>query len=461
MKICERSINYVQIFDIEGDIRVCGWMNGNMGAIGNLVENDFAYIMHNDKAQKIWDAFENETFECCNIDNCPYQSNNRLNEVMVNIDKLPEHPNELHLAYEGVCNYNCTCCTSFDYIHKEKEKNYEKKCDILEEKLRKLLPYVKGIGANGRGELFASKRTLKLLSEWRPIAPANEIHVLLETNGSLFDEEHWRQIENLGQYHLEVDITVMSFKEDIYQHLSGCKYPISKIENNLRFIKKLREQGIINYLEIATVLQEENFREMPEFVERCIDEFGVDNVRIRPIRPGGRFNKHVQWFMDVRNPEHPYYEQYLKVMQHPVFKNPKVLLWSGNLPSTIGRHPGEKSEQIQKMADYMLNHADCINKLLKNAGIDDENPVINVYGIGTLGKMLIKLNKDQIKINAIYDKNSNIREYDTIPVLKPKDVDKNKSVVIVTVYNAFEQIKQELIEFGFKGKIIDLYQILQ
>lgn len=459
MKICKRGINFLQLINAEGKIRTCSWMQDNV--IGNLLQDDLKTIIQGEKATKIRQTLIDATYEFCPVDNCPYLANGKMEEMLIDIEELPEYPDELYLAYEGVCNYDCTCCTSHEHMEMTKKNNYSHNYDILEQKLKEILPYVKSISANGRGELFASKRILKLLSEWIPLAPAEEIHVALETNGSLFDEKHWEQIQNLGQYDLEVDITVMSFEEDIYQHLSGCRYPISKIEDNLRFVKKLREQGIINYLELATVLQEENFREMPQFAERCINEFGADCVRIRPIMPGGRYDRNLQWFMDVRNPEHPYYEQYLKVMQHPVFKNPKVLLWSGNLPSTIGKHPGEKSEQIQKMADYMLNHADCINKLLKNAGIDDENPVINVYGIGTLGKMLVKLNKDQIKINAIYDKNSNIREYDTIPVLKPNDVDKNKNVVIVTVYNVFEQIKQELIKFGFEGKIIDLYQILK
>ena len=33
----------------------------------------------------------------------------------------------------------------------------------------------------------------------------------LETNGSLFNEKNWSYISNLGQYHLSVSITVLSF----------------------------------------------------------------------------------------------------------------------------------------------------------------------------------------------------------------------------------------------------------
>ena len=74
-------------------------------------------------------------------------------------------------------------------------------------------------------------------------------------------------------------ITVLSFEEEIYRELSGTALPISNLIDNLHFVKSLREKGIINYFEIATVYQEKNFRELPEFARRCIEEFNVDCVR--------------------------------------------------------------------------------------------------------------------------------------------------------------------------------------
>lgn len=39
------------------------------------------------------------------------------------------------------------------------------------------------------------------------------------------------------------------------------------------------------------------------------------------------------WFNDLRNPRHPYYKEYKKVMKHPIFNHPKVFDWSGGLDS--------------------------------------------------------------------------------------------------------------------------------
>lgn len=458
MKTCSRLVDFVQIINAEGDVRVCSWSGDNM--IGNILTNDFRDIFHGIHAKNLRMKIAEEDFSNCKAENCPYMANGQLDEIMMEMDKIPDYPSELHLAYEGVCNYNCTCCTSHQHMVDTRCHDYSHNYEVIEEKLQKILPHVRTLGANGRGELFASKSILKMLSSWKPIAPADEICVVLETNGSLFDEKHWKQIENLGQCHLTVAITVMSFDERIYQHLSGTKLPITRIEENLRFVKGLREQGIINEWELATVLQEENFREMPEFARRSIEEFGADKVRIRPIVAGGIYDKNIAWFMDVRNPKHPYYEQYRDVMSHPVFKHPKVLLWSGELPSSLGEHPGIRAEQIKSKAEWILYKSDfLIETLFKLAEQNNANEVY-LYGIGLLGKLLVKLNQNRLPIKVIYDKYAAQTMWEGIPVHRPKCVVRD-GLMIVTTYGNYEEIEQELIKNGFTGKIVSLYDLMK
>lgn len=453
MEICDKGVNMFQIMNAEGDCRLCGWPRDCY--IGNLIETDIKSIMHGDKAEAFQKPLIDGTYTNCDIDNCPYLANGKMEDILIDIDEIPDYPRELWLAYEGVCNYNCTCCTSYMHMKTTKENDYSENYERLEEHIREILPHVKTISANGRGELFASKRTLKLLQEWKPTAPKEEICVKLETNGSLFDETHWKQIENLGQYNLQVYITVMSFNEQIYQHLSGTKLPISRIEDNLRYVKQLRETGVINYLEIATVLQEENFREMPDFTRRCIEEFGADNVRIRPILPGGIYDNNIQWFMDVRNPEHPYYSQYVEVMKHPIFQHSKVLLWSGDKVSSRGKHPGEKSAAIQMLADKMLADKDFITKLVDKIGKKE----VLLYGIGTVSKLLIQLVDKELEIKEIYDNYTTLKSYKGVSVKRLSMQEENSETVVVAIYNGFEEAQKTLRAYGFKGEIIDLYEV--
>lgn len=226
---------------------------------------------------------------------------------------------------------------------------------------------------------------MKMLEEWKPLAAPEECFVELETNGSLFNEKNWEKIANLGRYHVSVYITIMSFEENTYQYLSGTALPVENIIKNLHFVRSLREQGIINYVELATVVQERNFREMPSFVSRCLNEFTADAVRLRSVFVfnNGPMDHNVAWFSDVRNPHHPYHQEYLKVMNDPIFSNPKVYKWSGELDSTLGEHPGIKAERELKVIKDKYDEALIRCMLPKLKG---ENIII--YGAGVIGQKI-------------------------------------------------------------------------
>lgn len=457
MKICERGINFVQIINAEGDVRICGWLKDCI--IGNLIDDDMKTIMHSERAKELRKPLLDGTYSNCLKDNCPYLSNNDMERHLIELEEVPDYPQAIYLAYEGVCNYSCTCCSSYQHMLETKQEDKSGKYDLLEKRIKEFLPYVRTVGANGRGELFASKRILKLLSEWRPLSPKEEISVYLETNGSMFDKKHWQQIENLGQYNLSVVITIMSFDESIYQYLSGTKLPINRLEENLRFVKKLREAQVINYLELATVLQEANFREMPDFIKRCIEEFGADKVRIRPIMPSESEDKNIQWFMDVRNPKHPYYEDYCKVIRQPIFQDSHVLLWSNDLPSSRGEHPGIKREMMQKLADKILDSDDFTNVLRKMSG-ENNLTSVSIYGIGTIGKLIIRVLEGKMRVASVYDSYSSEDNWHGVPVKRTSEVDNEENVIFVTVYDEFPDVCKSLRKYGYKGRIVDIWNLL-
>lgn len=333
VRVCPRPWEYIQIYNSDGDVCTCPWARNNY--IGNLVKDNIQDIFSSKRMLSFRRSILDGSYKYCMHDRCPYISNNTLDQRLIEIDSeyTPKYPIEISLSYELACNYVCTSCREKKHIYSEAERH---NIDLISEKLYEFIDNVKIISANGRGELFSSPSILRLLRDYNPTFPNEEVMVLLETNGSLFDESHWDRISNLGKYFLKVSITIMSFDEKTYQYLSGTNNPISKLEQNLRFVKELRTAGIINELELATVVQERNFRSLPEFAHRCIEEFSADIVRIRPYFPYGRRGKVFEWFCDIRNPYHPYYDEYLEVMKDPIFKNPKVFMWSGNSLSEIG-----------------------------------------------------------------------------------------------------------------------------
>lgn len=469
MKICKRGLSFFQVIDAHGNCRTCCWMKNNY--IGNLLDCNIEQVYHGKLAQQIREKLGEENYELCPIDNCPYLANGTIKEQLVEVDEIPKYPTELYLAYEGKCNYQCTCCTSYKNMEETKAQDWSANYDVIERQIKEVLPYVKKISANGRGELFCSNRMLSLLREWRPLAPKGEISVTLETNGSLFNETNWKKIENLGQYYLKVAITVMSFQEDAYQYLSGTKLPVTNIINNLHYVKSLREKGIINELEVATVLQERNFREMPEFTRRCIEEFGVDSVRIRPIMPGGPLDPSIQWFMDVRNPYHPYYAEYKNIMKDPIFSNPKVLLWSGNCDSEREKIPGAEASALAKKQEKMLSiienillDTQFVDKL-KNYLTQMNADSLAIYGAGRVAQTIVTLNRinGNLDIKYLIDKYSSKEIVGGYSVIRPEAIgDQNQisEAVLITVLSGEKEIEKELQRLGYNGKFFTITDVM-
>lgn len=467
MRICRNAIYWLQISDHEGSVRSCPWMRDPV--VGKLSESNLIDIWHGEKIEIIRQRLAKGDYSCCRIDACPFLSMGTIEKNLVEIERIPEYPPEIYLAFERNCNYRCTSCKTPEYVPDCDPKIKEQGYINIYNKISPILPYVRTISANGLGELFVSKYALKILSEWKPKAPKEKLHVVLETNGSLFNEANWKKIENLGQYDLHVAITIMSFDEHLYQILSGTRLPITQIESNLKFVKKLREQGIINHLQLATVVQERNFRLLPEFTKRCIEEFGADSVRLRPFDFQGAAPPEVEWFTDVRCKYHPYNAEYKEIMQHPIFKHPKVHDWSGGrdsqrqeLPQIIQlREANKRCNQYRekvKILEMMLEETDWMQSM--NEIVKDKNIVI--YGIGVIGRKIIEAVIDKKRIRCILDKFVDDTSFANIEILRPNDVVpeiKTLDVIVTPVFNT-GRIEADLREMGYTGNFIDVREIM-
>ncbi len=161
--------------------------------------------------------------------------------------------------------------------------------------------------------------------------------------------------------------------------------------------------------------------------------------------------------MDVRNPEHPYYEQYREIMRNPIFQNPKVLLWSGDYASEIGKHPGIKAEAIRKAVDTIVSNSNIIENLCK--GVKEKN--FYLYGIGTLGKLFIQLSRDKIAVEKICDQYSGLEKWEGRAVIKPEQLCGKSGIILSTVYGCFDEVKNCLLENRFNGEVWDLFEIIK
>jgi MoaA/NifB/PqqE/SkfB family radical SAM enzyme len=449
MNLCKRGLNYVQVYDDGGNVRICSWTRD--GYVGSLLEHSFNELYHGSAANELRSRLANDNYCECNRDDCPWLACGEIEQHKVSVESPPQYPDSLYLAYENVCNYNCTTCNIHERMEAADKTELEKRYDTIEEKLKEVLPHIKHLSANGQGEIFASRRILKLMREWNPVAPDEDISVTIETNGSLFDEEHFKEIQHLGKYYLSVSVTVMSFDEYTYQQLSGTKLSISRIVDNLKYIKSLRDNGIINYLTIATVVQERNFREMPAFARRCIEEFGADYVRLRSFVPWGKKPLDIEWFTDVINPHHPYHDEYVQIMKDPIFKHPKVHDWSGGIGTCLGEHPYKQKLNIEskkvKILNYLIHDGKEAEDRIK---CFSQGKKLVVYGFGDVGKSLVKLCKlDYAYIIDMYCEENSCDGLSIYSIEKLEDKRCGDEAVIITVLGDEKVIENELVKKGY------------
>ena len=235
---------------------------------------------------------------------------------------------------------------------------------------------------------------------------------------------------------------------------------VNTVIENLHFVKKLREKNIINYFEIATVVCERNFREMQEYVERCLKEFNPDKIRLRFFFPYGVNDVSTEWFFDIRNPYHPYYNEFIKVMSNSIFDNPKVWKWQGDSLSKFKEHPyvleHKKNIQIGRLLAINDLH-DSLYKWMKKHSFRK----ISLYGLSNSCKCLLQMiNPNDALIECIYDSNVTNEMFYCGYRINSINNFKDSSDVMIITSSYKDEITRKLKELKYQNPIIHIDDML-
>ena len=449
-KVCKHGLNDIWINEADGKVRMCGWSNFY---IGKLTEQSIEEIWNGELANNFRESMLDGSYRYCNPSKCPYCANEQLSDMLVEY-KIPEYPEFCSLSYQLQCNYVCKFCRHDYYEPCDCEKNnYEK----IEREVKKMLPHIKTFSSNGAGEFFCSNSILNLIQN-NQLNPDTNIYI--ETNGSLFTPQNWEKIKKMGDHRLKLSVTVHSFNERTYQYLSGTKLPITQIMGNLKFISDLRKANIVNEFEIATVICERNFREMPDFVKTCLEEFAMDEIRLRFFEPYGVMDLNTEWFYDVRNEYHPYHDEFVEIMKDPIFENEKVWKWQGETKSLQYESPYVlEKRNLMAMTTLIVNQKarQAIKEYLINT------KVVALYGASNIGKAYREvLESIGIKVNTIFDTYAEEQKNANYEIIRPSAEYVNKyDVIIISTETYKTQIIEQLERYCYNGNVITITEILQ
>lgn len=456
MKFCRRPFDFVHILP-NGDVRSCGWTDG---VIGNILKSDLKDIWNGEKAERMRESIRNGSFSYCRKQSCFELENDSLPDIgeeeFLARSVVPELPEEYSVACDYICNHSCPSCREHVFVPDEQ---YRKNVATMVEKLLPYLNKAKKVGTDGSGDAFASPYIMHMLENLHPEDP--ECRVGIETNGALFDEAHWKRISHLGDYYFSVTVTPNSFEPATFKYLNGGHDDYEQLVHNLYFIRDLKRQGIVNRYNISIVVQDRNFMELPSFCERCIRDFEVDRVVVKPLYKWFGLSDDLYWFKDILNPCHPYHKEYLEMLKDPRLKDEKVFFWGGHNLHPAQPHPGYRYREYLNIYTKLTESAEAVRKVkayFAAEGIED----LYIYGDNEISAIMYNALKDTVTIKGFVARDKCRDEICGAPVTCLCDYQPDpKDTMLILNYHYFVTIRRDFDVMGFTGRLLALDKLTE
>lgn len=460
MKFCERPFEYAYL-TTEGRVWPCPWMHYD---IGNLYEQDLDEIWHSEAAEAARQTILDGSFAYCRKISCPFCERDELPDLSAEEIKeravATETPKYMAIANDYICNIACTTCRSEIYCPAEGER--EKIDDVL----ARLLPFANRaemIDVNGNGEFLANPSFLRLLEQLK--FEKEDSIISFQSNGVLFDEDHWERFSHLSRFEIGVTITLNSLRREVYRYLSGGFDYADKVLNNLKFLSRLRREGKINVLQVVMVVQESNFWEIPEYVRTFTqsEEFEIDHIMFRPVYKWFGMERETYWFKNMLNPLHPYHKEYLKILDDNCWNNPKVYDWGCHNIREARRHPLEQEKVFNRLLLNVYDNSEGLSpaEFIKGCLAQLGAKRIGIYGEnefeGTLVRLLRQAGAEVAFRLTRYEEADGDVPTISMPNLKPDSVD---AILLLELYDQQNRINN-LRSLKFQGPIVNLEEFIE
>ncbi|HEX8174954.1 MAG TPA: radical SAM protein [Pyrinomonadaceae bacterium] len=317
----------------KGDAFVCCCPAWVPFAAGNVLDAPSAdAVWNSDVAAEIRRSVHDGDFSYCSRTLCSYIAAQKLplkaeitdpllrryiDERSVVLDEVPQM---VQLNHDPSCNLACPSCRTEVVTAKAEEQ------DIYAESARRvILPFLRKMNGqsyiSGGGEVFASKHYRSILSALnRKEYP--ELYLYLITNGQLITAERWQQFPDLPEMIDILSVSIDAARAETYERLRRPgKWPV--LMTNLELIAEMRRAGTIRRFQINFVVQDENYRELPAFVELGI-RLGVDSIWLQRLTNYGSYVEDEFAKADVTSPAHINHGELLDILRSPIMSHPSI-----------------------------------------------------------------------------------------------------------------------------------------
>jgi len=336
-RFCARPFRNLEIAE-SGEAYLCcqGWLPTG---IGNMWHQSVSSIWNGERAQAIRRSILDDSFRHCSA--CPLLStvsgcvryadeveDPDERSILARGEVSSEGPFHVNLAYDRTCNLSCPSCRTGLVVASGGH------FDALEELQRRLLEgdlleRIELLNVTGSGDPFASRLYRGLL---RSIDPARYpgLRLRLHTNGLLFTADSWSDLGPVRARVQEVELSIDAASAATYElNRRGGNW--MTLTTNLDFIASLRRDGPVGALQFSFVVQANNWREMPAFVEMAM-QYRVDRVFFSALRNWNTFGPQEYAQRAVHLPAHPQHAAFIASLTDPRLQRPEVTLGELSAP---------------------------------------------------------------------------------------------------------------------------------
>lgn len=231
----------------------------------------------------------------------------------------PEGPKDIMLAHDSTCNLACPQCRSdFHYASKEERERLDK---FVQDFLSSgMLKSAETLRVNESGDVFVSKSCRTLLKGLKKETYPN-LKLQIITNGQLCNRKSFDDLNLWGRLSF-LNISIDAATEQTYRVLRrGGDF--NRLLANMEFLNSIRiHEGEKFALLLRFVVSAFNFREMPAFVDLA-RRFHA-HVDFHFLRNHGTFSTAEFKKLNISNPAHPDYAEFLKVLEAEQLRDPCV-----------------------------------------------------------------------------------------------------------------------------------------
>lgn len=307
--------------------------------VGNLQNQSVDEIWNGEKAQDIRRSILDGSFKHCNHSRCAFLQTESgpvqpIDEVAdpdlrtvidQQLTELPYGPKKIICTYDQSCNLSCPSCRSQVIVETDHEAEILNIQDKLKSEALKDADY---LHITGSGDPFGSPYFRQWLQTMKreEMPKLKQLH--LQSNAQLWSPRMWNTIpEEIRPLITSADIGIDAASPATYS-INRRGGTFEQLLRNLEFISTLRKEGPLESLKISMVVQANNFKEMPDFVELGY-RYGVDMIYFSQLVNWGTFSDAEFRSRAVHFTPHPLNSEFVNLLKDEIFARSKVNL--GNL----------------------------------------------------------------------------------------------------------------------------------